>query len=106
MLRIAICDDESRARDALRCSLEKILLEETEAVAYEFSSGSGAVRWLKQHSGEIDLLFLDVEMQGMSGMEAAQQIRDFDQKIIIVFVTGYPDFVFDGYRVPGTGLFT
>lgn len=99
MLRIAICDDEIRARDALRYSLERILQEETEDVVYEFSSGIGAVRWLKQHPGEIDLLFLDVEMEEVSGMEAAQQIRDFDRKLIIVFITGYPDFVFDGYRV-------
>lgn len=99
MLRIAICDDESRARDALRYSLEKILPEETEGVVYEFSSGTGAVRWLKQHPGEIDLLFLDVEMDGISGIETAHQIRSFDRKLIVVFVTGYPDFVFDGYRV-------
>lgn len=99
MLRIAICDDEHRARDVLHHSLDKILLEETEEVVYEFSSGAGAVRWLKKHPGEIDLLFLDVEMEGMSGMEAARQIRNFDRKLIIVFVTGYPEFVFDGYRV-------
>lgn len=99
MLRIAICDDEIRARDTLRFSLEKILLENIEEVVYEFSSGEGAIRWLRQHPGEIDLIFLDVEMEGISGIEAAQQIRNFDQKILIVFVTGYPDYVFDGYRV-------
>lgn len=99
MLRIAICDDESQARDALRYSLEKILPEDAEEVVYEFSSGAGAVRWLKKHPGEIDLLFLDLEMEGISGMEAARQIRAFDQKLMLVFVTGYPDFVFDGYRV-------
>ncbi|WMJ88128.1 LytR/AlgR family response regulator transcription factor [Anaerocolumna sp. MB42-C2] len=99
MLRIAICDDENRARDMLRFSLEKILEENKEEVVYEFSSGAGAVRWLKQHPGEIDLLFLDVEMEGISGIETARQIRKFDQNLKIVFVTGYPDFVFDGYRV-------
>lgn len=101
MLRIAICDDESRARDSLRFSLEKILPEDEAAdkLVYEFSSGTGAVRWLKQHPGEIDLLFLDVEMEGISGMEAARRIRDFDRNLIIVFVTGYPDYVFDGYQV-------
>lgn len=99
MLRIAICDDEIRARDTLRFSLEKILLENMEEVVYEFSTGEGAIRWLRQHPGEIDLLFLDVEMEGISGIETARQIRNFDQKILIVFVTGYPDFVFDGYRV-------
>lgn len=99
MLRIAICDDEMEARDALRVQLEKILIEDTEEIVYEFSSGTNAASWLASHPGEIDLLFLDVEMKGLSGMEAAEKIRTFDSQLTIVFVTGYSDYVFDGYRV-------
>lgn len=99
MLRIGICDDQIDARDALRFQLEKVLHEESEQIVYEFSTGEGAVRWLKKHPGEIDLLFLDVEMNGISGMEAAKQIREFDKEICLVFVTGYSDYVFDGYKV-------
>lgn len=99
MLRIGICDDQIEARDALRFQLEKILREGAEQIVYEFSQGESAVRWLKNHPGEIDLLFLDVEMKGISGMEAAGQIRKFDKELRIVFVTGYADYVFDGYKV-------
>lgn len=99
MLRIAICDDEQSAREALFLQLDKMLDEETEQIVYEFSSGESAVRWLQKHRGEVDLLFLDVEMDGMNGMETAESIRRFDQDIILVFVTGYADYVFDGYRV-------
>ena len=99
MLRIGICDDQADARDALRIALEKVLWEESEQIVYEFSTGAGAVRWLKKHPGEIDLLFLDVEMDGVNGMEAAGQIREFDREICLVFVTGYSDYVFEGYKV-------
>lgn len=99
MLRIAICDDETEARDALRICLEKIIEEETEEIVYEFTSGERSVSWLQKHPGEIDVLFLDVEMKGMNGMETAQQIRLFDKNLLIVFVTGYADYVFDGYQV-------
>ncbi len=99
MLRIGICDDSADARDALRVQLEKILNEETEEIVYEFSTGSGAVHWLEKHPGEIDLLFLDVEMAGTNGMAAAEAVRGFDAELIIVFVTGYSDYVFDGYKV-------
>lgn len=99
MLRIALCDDEAAARETLFVQLEKILDEETEQIVYEFSSGSSAVRWLKKHPGEIDILFLDVEMPEMNGMETASAIRKFDENLLIVFVTGYADYVFDGYRV-------
>ncbi len=98
MLRVALCDDEASARDALRILLEKILMEGSEEIVYEFSSGANAVSWLKKHPGEIDLLFLDVEMEGQSGMETAQMIREFDSDLMIVFVTGHADYVFDGYR--------
>ncbi|NBJ93283.1 LytR/AlgR family response regulator transcription factor [Parablautia muri] len=99
MLRIGICDDQIDARDALRFQLEKVLHEESEQIVYEFSTGEGAVRWIRKHPGEIDLLFLDVEMNGINGMEAAEQIREFDREICLVFVTGYSDYVFDGYKV-------
>ncbi len=39
MLRIALCDDETSARDALRFQLEKILLDGNEEIVYEFNSG-------------------------------------------------------------------
>ncbi|MCI9321079.1 MAG: response regulator transcription factor [Lachnospiraceae bacterium] len=98
MLRIALCDDEPEARDALRIQLEKLLVEEVEEIVYEFSSGKNTVSWLEKHPGEIDLLFLDVEMKGLNGVETAERIRQFDKNIVIVFVTGYTDYVFDGYH--------
>ena len=99
MLRIAICDDETEARDALRFQLEKIIDENSEEIVYEFTSGVNAEKWLRKYPGQIDLLFLDVEMSGMNGMETAERIRTFDENLLIVFVTGYQDYVFDGYRV-------
>ncbi len=99
MLRIALCDDEAEARDALRFQLEKMLIEESEEIVYEFSSGVNAVSWFEKHPGEIDLLFLDVEMKGLNGMETAERIREMDDNLLIVFITGYDDYVFDGYRV-------
>lgn len=99
MLRIAICDDDRNARDALRIQLEKILIEDNEEIVYEFSSGTNAASWLANHPSEIDLLFLDMEMKGLNGTETAERIRTFDEQLVIVFVTGYSDYVFDGYRV-------
>ena len=66
---------------------------------YEFSSGEGLCAWLPKRPGELDLLFLDVEMGGMNGMETARRIRQSDNGLLIVFVTGYANFVFDGYSV-------
>ena len=43
--------------------------------------------------------FLDIEMTAIDGMEAARRIREQNQTIQLVFVTGYADYVFDGYSV-------
>lgn len=99
MLRIGICDDDSKARDSLRFQLEKILDEREGEVVYEFTQGKVAASWISHHPGEIDLLFLDVEMPEFSGMDTARQIRRTDEELMIVFVTGYSDYVFDGYQV-------
>ncbi len=99
MIRIGICDDEATARDALRFQLENIIDEKNEQIVYEFSSGNTAAKWLKTHPGEIDLLFLDVEMPKLNGMETAMEIRTFNSDILLVFVTGYSDYVFEGYKV-------
>lgn len=99
MLRIGICDDELHARESLRLLLEPLLYEDGEQISYEFSNGKSAISWLKKHPGELDLLFLDIEMPSLDGMAAARLLREFDNQLLLVFVTGYGDYVFDGYQV-------
>lgn len=96
MLRIGICDDLTASRMALRSALERL---SSGCTFYEFSSGEGLLRWLEHHPNAIDVLFLDIEMHGLSGMETAHAIRQQDQQLLIVFLTGYADYVFDGYAV-------
>ena len=100
MLRIAICDDIYDARLTLRSALERAL--ERQGIRgrfWEFSSGEGLLRWLERHAGELDLVFLDLEMGELSGMETARRLRGADPGLQLVFVTAYADQVFDGYSV-------
>lgn len=104
MLRIGICDDSKEARFTLRFTLERILEQRgMDAALLEFSSGDGLLTWFSNHTGELDLVFLDIEMDGSNGMQTAKSLRARSQSIQIVFVTGYPDFVFDGYAVGALG---
>lgn len=100
MLRIGFCDDDSAARESLQLACERVLRDrDRELQFYAFSSGEGALRWLEKHPGELDILFLDIEMGGINGMETARRIRTQDSRLVLVFVTGYADYVFDGYAV-------
>lgn len=100
MLRIGICDDEQGARFTLRCAVERHLDQQDIACEFfEFSSAQGLLTWLSKHPDKLDLLLLDIEMEAMNGMEAAKEIRRQNDTLAIVFVTGYADYVFDGYTV-------
>lgn len=104
MLQIGICDDEKETRLSLRWVLEGLLEERgIEGRIYEFSSGETLLGWMGQHPHEIDLLLLDIEMGQLNGMETAKKLREADTRLQIVFVTGYADFVFDGYSVGALG---
>ncbi len=97
MLRIGICDDEAAAREALQFALEKQLRGESEY--FSFSSGERLLGWMGRHAGELDLLFLDVEMPDLDGLETARRLRAAGYQMPLAFCTGYTDFVFDGYTV-------
>ena len=104
MLRIGICDDVYDARLVLRAALERALEERhSGAQFFEFSSGEGLLQWLGNHAGELDLVFLDMEMGELDGMETARRLRAADAGLQLVFVTGYADHVFDGYSVGALG---
>lgn len=104
MLRIGLCDDVADARMTLRAALGRALARRgTEAEFFEFSSGGGLLRWMGNHAGELDLIFLDVEMGEPNGMETARRLRAMDEGVQLVFVTGYADYVFDGYGVGALG---
>ncbi|QQK06924.1 LytR/AlgR family response regulator transcription factor [Miniphocaeibacter halophilus] len=104
MLRIAICDDEKKARFSLYTGLERVLEnKEIEYVIYEFPSGEKLIDWYEKHSDEVDLVFLDIEMPGPDGMEVAKKLRKRSSILQIVFITSYPDYVFDGYLVDAMG---
>lgn len=104
MLRIGICDDVYDARLVLRAALERAAEKRRITAAFfEFSAGENLLRWLESHAGELDLVFLDLEMGEVDGIETARRLRAADEGLQIVFVTGHADRVFDGYGVGALG---
>lgn len=90
MLQIGICDDARESRFQLRVLLERALEgRSAPARLLEFSSGDALLGWMDRHAGELDLVFLDIEMEGTNGMDTARALREADQSLQLVFVTGY-----------------
>lgn len=104
MLCIGICDDSYDARFALRSALERLLEPRRQtARILEFSSGEGLLRWQSHHPGELHLVFLDLEMNQLDGMETARRLRQTEPGMQLAFVTGYDSHVYEGYQVGAVG---
>ncbi len=94
-MKIAICDDSREDRDALRALLE--------ACGHGFEIrdyGSGAELYADmEYVRECGIVFLDINMEGMDGLEAAGRIKAECPKVHIVLVTAYVNYALDGYKV-------
>jgi len=97
-MKIAICDDDKQLRKDLRHLIEVQL--DLMAFTYEieeYESGNSLLEHI--YKKEPDILFLDIEMPGMGGMDTAKALRKLGKKMLIIFITAYPDYVFQGYEV-------
>ncbi len=98
-LKIAITDDLNSEREKLSSAIvapfEKVGLGIRSID--EYTSGESL---LKQFSaGKYDLIFLDIYMDGMSGVETAKRIRVIDKNVMLVFVTTSNEFASESYAV-------
>ena len=99
MFRIAICDDESHFRKRIR----EILIDylNKKGILYEideFESGKDFIN-LGIEIVKYKIVFMDINMDELDGMETAQKIQDVSNDIFIVFVTAFVNYAIEGYRV-------
>lgn len=97
MIKIALIDDEKTERDILRKCYEKLREELSEHLRIcEFESGDA---FLGQFDGSFDLICMDIDMAGTDGIQAARQVRQKDENVIIIFVTNMAQMAICGYEV-------
>lgn len=99
MYRFAICDDEAADLFFVKSQImEWAGKQHLEVDIREFPSAESFLFAYEEEKG-FDMIFLDIEMDGMSGVELAKRIRDVDKSIQIVFITGYMEYISEGYDV-------
>ena len=97
MLRFAICDDEKEMRTNLAGQIRAIL--ESLDIKVELFSYADSVALLEAHTKlYFDAVFLDIEMEGLSGLEAAEKLREQNDNVRIIFVTDHDDMVFQSLQ--------
>lgn len=98
MLRIAICDDDLRELSLISELLNKYQTEKEPLLKYDaFSNAIDLLDAIKRK--DYHILILDVLMPGLNGIEAAQEIRDFDKEIKIIFLSSSREFAVESYSV-------
>ena len=98
--RVAVCDDNDTMREELSALCRQILTEDN--IEYELTEFAAAGELEEQLNADrcpFDLLILDIKMDGMTGIELARSLRARNNRVSIIFVTAYEDYLPDGYSV-------
>ena len=97
-MRIAIVDDFAEDRALLRNRLERQLQRRSvQADFFEYESGEAFLAAEKEQ--RFTAVFLDVYMTGMSGVDAAKELRKFDTDCLLTFTTTSTDHALEGFQV-------
>ena len=97
MLHVATVDDRKEDRDTIERLLKKSAARGDISVTVE--QFENALAFFAGFEVNYDLVFLDVEMPHMSGMEAAKKLREADGNVAIIFVTNFVKYAVKGYEV-------
>lgn len=97
MMKIALVDDDKQHLELLKSYIRRYETEEKKLfIVSEFMNG---LNFVEDYTGNIDVIFLDIEMPHMNGLDAAKKIRQIDTNVGIIFVTNMAQYAIKGYEV-------
>lgn len=96
MRSIAIVEDDLEARDTLKAHLARYEAERQEAFQITWFGNAMDFEETRQ---EFDLIFMDIQLPGINGMEAAHLLRTYDEQTPLIFVTNLAQYAVHGYEV-------
>ena len=97
--KIAICDDSPRDVVYIENILNTWALERQLSITLEVFPSAESFLFRYAEEKGFDILLLDIEMGGMDGVALAKKIREGNQTVQIVFITGFADYMAEGYEV-------
>lgn len=97
MLNIAICDDEQISIDIIYSKVSQYC--ESKNISYSVHTYTTSMDLVSSDLNNINIIFLDVDMKGMNGIDAAKEIRKVNKEVIIIYVSGYIQYAPEGYQV-------
>lgn len=96
-IHVAVVEDDDAQAQRLQEYVQRYADENREdIVVTRFTDGEAIV---EGYSAAYDIIFLDIQMRLMDGMETATRLRKLDKEVIIVFVTNMAQYAIKGYAV-------
>ncbi len=97
MIRAAIVEDDADAAALMESYLHRYGEEINETFVVE--KFANAIIFIEDYKDKYDIVFMDIEMPHMNGMEAAKLLRQRDNVVTLIFVTNMAQFAIKGYEV-------
>lgn len=104
MYRIAVCDDLMSERDSLSLVLQEYFTEKKQEYhLQQFSAGEDILVYYEERERPFQLIFMDIIMTGMNGIDTIRRLRTYDRDVSIIFLTTTRDYAVESYEVNATG---
>ena len=97
--RVAICDDCAKDAEFVQGILSKWAAERQVDIQTECFPSAESFLFRYAEDKAWDILLLDIEMGAMDGVTMAKRVRQDNEAVQIVFITGYSDYIAEGYEV-------
>lgn len=97
MLKIVVCDDEKKILNTLSEKIKQIFLnKDIETEIFETTSPIEALEYIK--SNVVDVVFLDIDMPILTGMDIAENLLNEEYKGLLIFVTSHDSLVYSSFK--------
>ena len=95
-INIAICDDEHKSLDTIEEKLYKASEKlNIKIETYIYNDGNKVLDLIYNEKEDFDILFLDIDMPNISGLEVARKLREKKTDVILIFISAHEQYVFD-----------
>lgn len=99
VVRIGIVENETAVQSYVRSLIEEWAADEGHCLQLVTCASAEEFLFKYEEPDMLDIVFLDIMLGAMNGMELARNIRRRDKSLQIVFLTGVQDYVFEGYEI-------